>query len=90
MTLSCDPSMLHAIHVTRSPCQDGFEELIPDDQARVRRAFADGHVAAEDIPDSARHNPKQLDDADQAAAAAAVLPPAPPAPAESQPKKKRG
>ena len=45
MTLSCDPSMLHAIHVTRSPCQDGFEELIPDDQARVRRAFADGHVA---------------------------------------------
>ncbi|KAI3478558.1 hypothetical protein L1887_59466 [Cichorium endivia] len=46
---------------------DGYEELLPLDQARVARAFADGHVAGEDIPDSARHDPTMIDQADSAA-----------------------
>lgn len=71
--------------------QDGFDELIPSDQAKVKRAFAEGHVADEDIPDSARvqEGTETAEDADQKEAAEAVLPPATPASAES-PKKKRG
>ncbi|GAA5922620.1 uncharacterized protein JCM15063_003364 [Sporobolomyces koalae] len=33
---------------------DGFEDIPGDDQERVRKAFQDGHVADEDIPDTAR------------------------------------
>ncbi|KAF8906728.1 hypothetical protein CPB84DRAFT_360495 [Gymnopilus junonius] len=33
---------------------DGFEELRPEDQARVIKAWQEGHVADEDIPESAR------------------------------------
>lgn len=33
---------------------DGYEELRPEDQAKVIKAWQDGHVADEDIPDSAR------------------------------------
>ncbi|KAI0341288.1 zf-PARP-domain-containing protein [Trametopsis cervina] len=33
---------------------DGFDELQEDDQEKVRKAWTDGHVADEDIPDSAR------------------------------------
>lgn len=33
---------------------DGFEDLKEEDQARVRRAWEEGHVADEDIPPSAR------------------------------------
>lgn len=33
---------------------DGFEDLNDDDKARVTQAYEDGHVADEDIPDSAR------------------------------------
>lgn len=33
---------------------DGYDQLKPEDQARVIKAWQDGHVADEDIPDSAR------------------------------------
>ena len=41
---------------------DGFEELKDEDQERVRKAWEDGHVAKEDIPESAR---KPDDDEDE-------------------------
>lgn len=33
---------------------DGFDELNPEDKEKVRKAFQDGHVADEDIPESAK------------------------------------
>ena len=33
---------------------DGYEDLRPEDQAKVIKAWQEGHVADEDIPDSAR------------------------------------
>ena len=33
---------------------DGYEALTPEDQARVIKAYQEGHVADEDIPESAR------------------------------------
>ncbi|KIM42150.1 hypothetical protein M413DRAFT_55852, partial [Hebeloma cylindrosporum] len=33
---------------------DGYEALTPEDQARVVKAYQEGHVAEEDIPESAR------------------------------------
>jgi hypothetical protein len=33
---------------------DGYEDLSEADQAKISKAWADGHVADEDIPDSAR------------------------------------
>jgi hypothetical protein len=33
---------------------DGYEVLNPEDQARVIKAYQEGHVADEDIPESAR------------------------------------
>lgn len=33
---------------------DGFEELSSPDQDKVRKAWDDGHVADEDIPETAR------------------------------------
>lgn len=33
---------------------DGFEDLNDDDQEKIRKAWADGKVADEDVPDSAR------------------------------------
>ncbi|GJE86488.1 zf-PARP domain-containing protein [Phanerochaete sordida] len=33
---------------------DGFEDLEDEDKARIRKAYQDGHVADEDIPESAR------------------------------------
>jgi hypothetical protein len=33
---------------------DGYEELEPQDQAKLDTAWETGHVADEDIPDSAR------------------------------------
>ncbi|KAJ7762739.1 hypothetical protein DFH07DRAFT_739153 [Mycena maculata] len=44
---------------------DGFEDLKPEDQARVTQAFEDGHVADEDIPDSARKPGKGEGDDDE-------------------------
>lgn len=42
---------------------DGYEELKAEDQARVTKAWEDGHVADEDIPPSAR-KPEGEDGAD--------------------------
>lgn len=33
---------------------DGFDELQPADQDKIRKAWEDGHVADEDIPETAR------------------------------------
>lgn len=33
---------------------DGYEDLREEDQERISKAWEDGHVADEDIPDSAR------------------------------------
>lgn len=33
---------------------DGFEDLTPDAQEKILKAWEDGHVADEDIPESAR------------------------------------
>ena len=33
---------------------DGFDELNPEDREKIVKAFEDGHVAEEDIPESAR------------------------------------
>ena len=33
---------------------DGYEDLRPEDQAKVVKAWQEGHVAEEDIPESAR------------------------------------
>lgn len=41
---------------------DGFEDLKDEDQERIRKAYEVGHVADEDIPDSAR---KPADDEDE-------------------------
>ena len=42
---------------------DGYDELRPEDQAKVIKAWQEGHVADEDIPESAR---KPADDEDGA------------------------
>lgn len=44
---------------------DGFEDLQPADQEKVRHAWDDGHVADEDIPETAR-KPQGDDEADEA------------------------
>lgn len=44
---------------------DGFEDLQPEDQEKVRQAWDDGHVADEDIPETAR-KPEGEDEADEA------------------------
>jgi hypothetical protein len=44
---------------------DGFEDLQPADQEKVRQAWDNGHVADEDIPDTAR-KPEGEDEADEA------------------------
>lgn len=45
---------------------DGFDELEPADQDKIRKAWDDGHVADEDIPETAR-KPETADDADEEA-----------------------
>jgi hypothetical protein len=44
---------------------DGFDELQPVDQEKVRQAWDDGHVADEDIPETAR-KPEGDDEVDEA------------------------
>jgi hypothetical protein len=44
---------------------DGFDELQPADQEKVRKAWEDGHVADEDIPETAR-KAEGGDDAEEA------------------------
>lgn len=43
---------------------DGFEELEPADQEKVKTAWEEGHVADEDIPESARKHPANEGDDD--------------------------
>ena len=43
---------------------DGYEDLRPEDQAKVIKAWQDGHVAEEDIPESAR-KPADEEDAEK-------------------------
>lgn len=43
---------------------DGFDELQPADQQKIRKAWEDGHVADEDIPETAR-KPDDGDDANE-------------------------
>ena len=33
---------------------DGYEDLKPEDQEKVNKAWEEGHVADEDVPDSAK------------------------------------
>ena len=33
---------------------DGYEELKPEDQAKIQKALEEGHVAEEDVPESAK------------------------------------
>lgn len=87
MGLLADVSFPHrSPSCARHHTQDGYDELLDEDKARVARAFIDGHVASDDIPESARIDPKEADNADQAAAAATVLPSS--TSAETQPKKR--
>ena len=44
---------------------DGFEELREEDKDKIRKAWTDGHVADEDIPDTAR-KPDEEEDEDVA------------------------
>jgi Poly(ADP-ribose) polymerase and DNA-Ligase Zn-finger region len=46
---------------------DGFDDLQPGDQDKVRKAWEDGHVADEDIPETAR-KAEGGDDAEEAKA----------------------
>jgi len=41
---------------------DGYEDLNAEDQAKIRTAYEEGHVADEDIPDTAR---KEGDDGEE-------------------------
>lgn len=43
---------------------DGFEDLKEEDQEKVRKAFAEGHVDDADIPDTAR-KPESEGEADE-------------------------
>jgi hypothetical protein len=43
---------------------DGYEDLNEEDQAKIVKAYEDGHVADEDIPDSAR-KPEADEDEDE-------------------------
>ncbi|KAJ6516401.1 hypothetical protein C8R45DRAFT_243431 [Mycena sanguinolenta] len=43
---------------------DGFDELSPEDQAKITKAWEVGHVDDEDIPDSARKDNDDEDDED--------------------------
>jgi hypothetical protein len=43
---------------------DGFDELQPADQDRIRKAWDDGHIPEEDVPETAR-KPEEADDADE-------------------------
>jgi hypothetical protein len=44
---------------------DGYEELQPDDQERVKKAYEDGHVAPEDVPESAKKPAGEDGDAEE-------------------------
>jgi hypothetical protein len=48
--------------ITEGSELDGYEALKPEDQAKIVNAWQEGHVADEDIPDTAR---KTADDEDK-------------------------
>ena len=43
---------------------DGYEDLNEDDRAKVTKAWVDGHVAEEDIPESAKKPEAEAGDED--------------------------
>jgi len=43
---------------------DGFDDLQPEDQDKIRKAWDDGHVADEDVPETAR-KPDAVEDANE-------------------------
>ena len=43
---------------------DGYDELKPQDKERVNKAWEDGHVADEDIPESAKKPAGEVSDED--------------------------
>ena len=42
-----------------APELDGFDELPEEEQAKVEKAWEEGHVADDDIPDTARKHESQ-------------------------------
>ncbi|KAI0070546.1 zf-PARP-domain-containing protein, partial [Panus rudis PR-1116 ss-1] len=44
---------------------DGFEELKPEDQEKIRHAWQDGKVAEEDIPESAKKEEGEGEDEEE-------------------------
>ena len=46
---------------------DGYEDLKPEDQEKVNKAWEEGHVADEDIPESARKADDGEDDGEEKA-----------------------
>ena len=46
---------------------DGYEDLKPEDQEKVNKAWEEGHVADEDIPESARKADDGEDDGGEGA-----------------------
>ena len=44
---------------------DGFDELKPEDQERVQKAWEEGHVAPEDVPESAQGGDGEDDEEDK-------------------------
>ena len=41
---------------------DGYDELNDDDQERIRKAWEDGHVADEDVPETAKKGDGEEDE----------------------------
>lgn len=44
---------------------DGFDDLNDEDQERIKKAWEDGHVAAEDVPESAKKSDGDEEDEDE-------------------------
>lgn len=41
---------------------DGFDDISPEDQAKIEKAWEEGHVAEEDIPDTAKKPAQEAED----------------------------
>ncbi|KZT34554.1 zf-PARP-domain-containing protein, partial [Sistotremastrum suecicum HHB10207 ss-3] len=50
--------------LTEAEDLDGFDDITPENQEKIRKAWEEGHVADEDIPDSARKPPKDAEGGD--------------------------
>lgn len=44
---------------------DGFDDLNDEDQERIKKAWDDGHVAAEDVPETAKKGEGDEEDEDE-------------------------